>query len=125
MTATSARAPTRAAIRWRSAPPGGWPTAGESLSRWKRPQLRMLAERGNACLLHPVQPYTLVHAIQRYTLSRVHPLALAAGRCRTTGGRAATTWRTWRSGRSCWPTCGGRRLLNRSCCAGGSTRGDR
>ena len=28
MTATSARAPTRAAIRWPSAPPGGWPTAG-------------------------------------------------------------------------------------------------
>eukprot|EP00964_Phaeocystis_antarctica_P016361 scaffold9046_cov64-Phaeocystis_antarctica.AAC.4 len=73
-----------------------------------------------------IQRYTtLYNAIQRHTLSRVHPLALAAGRCRTTGGRAATTWRTWRSGRSCWPTCGGRRLSSRSCCAGGSTRGDR
>ena len=71
--------------------------------------------------------YVAIHAARWYTLhaKSVHLISLAAGRCRTTGGRAVMTWRTWRNGRSCLQTYGGRHLTNRSCCAGGSTRGGR
>ena len=138
-TPTWARVPTRAATRWPSAPPGGWPTAGGcsdgvlggrgrgGQSRWQatRPQVGMLAQRLDACLLR--RSCVAIHAARWYTLHAkpVHLLSLAAGRCRTTGGRAVMTWRTWRNGRSCLQTYGGRHLTNRSCCAGGSTRGVR
>ena len=85
----------------------------------------MLAQRLDACLLR--RSCVAIHAARWYTLHAkpVHLLSLAAGRCRTTGDRAVMTWRTWRNGRSCLQTCGGRHLTNRSCCAGGSTRGGR
>ena len=89
------------------------------------PQVGMLAQRLDACLLR--RSCVAIHAARWYTLHAkpLHLLSLAAGRCRTTGGRAVMTWRTWRNGRSCLQTYGGRHLTNRSCCAGGSTRGDR
>ena len=77
----------------------------------------------------PLAPLVCSHT--RSTLVHLHAKPvhlislLAAGRCRTTGGRAVMTWRTWRNGRSCLQTYGGRHLTNRSCCAGGSTRGGR